>query len=110
LAYGIAQGDDGIANFGKTRTAQDAWANVIYKANDNFAFGFQYEYGDRELANGDSGDNHRLSLVASVTTGQKNKSRGDVADRMLSPLADQSLRDEVRRSAADTGVSRFSRL
>lgn len=110
LAYGIAQGDDAIANFGKTRTAQDAWANVIYKANDNFAFGFQYEYGDRELANGDSGDNHRLSLVVSVTTGQKDKSRGDVADRMLSPLADQSVRDEVRRSAADTGVSRFSRL
>ena len=108
VAYGIAQGDGTLA--GTTHKSQNSWMNLIYKANDNFAFAVQYEYGDRAIVDNNSGDNHRISLVVSVTTGQKEKSNGDAAVRAM-PQADAVVRENIRSNVPrDSGASRFPRL
>jgi hypothetical protein len=111
LAYGFAQGERTAANPEKTRRVQNGWANVIYKANPNFAFGVQYDYGSRDLVDHASGDDHRVMLVVSVISGQNDKSSGDTAVATMAPSAGDSLRDEIRRSIpTDSGVSRFPRM
>jgi hypothetical protein len=112
VAYGIAHGAATTAAM-TTRQSQNAWANIIYKANESFAYGFQYDYGDRNLVNGTNGDNHRISLVVSVTLGQGNKVDGNAAaDAVSGDSADaNSLRDEIRRNVPpETGRSKYRRL
>jgi hypothetical protein len=112
VAYGVAQGQGTAASAGKTHTVQNAWANFIYKVNGNFAFGLEYQYGDRDLVNGNSGQDHRVTLVVSVTAGQNNKASGATAVKNLpSAVADTAVRESIRQSVpTDSGVSRFPRM
>lgn len=53
--------------------ARQAFANVIYRASENVAFGVEYHYLDRRVLDGRSGDNHRIAFVFSVTNAKDPK-------------------------------------
>jgi hypothetical protein len=109
-AYGFAQGEGSRTDPDNTRTVQNAWINAIYKVNYNFAFGLQYEFGDREQNDGDRGENHRIGLVVSIRTGSE-KASGESAARSLSADTADAVREEVRKGVpTDSGASRFSRI
>jgi hypothetical protein len=74
IAYGIAQGEGNSIDEDETQTAQNGWINLIYRVSEGFAFGLEYQYGERELVNDDSGDNHRFSLVVALTAAPKTQS------------------------------------
>ncbi len=112
VAYGFAHGGDTTVNL-TTRTSQNVWANIIYQVNESFGYGFQYDYGDRNPVNGVYGDDHRFTLIVSVTMGHGNKVNGNAAAAAVSgDSADVgSLRDEIRQNVpAETGRSKFRRL
>lgn len=50
------------------KRARQAFANLIWQASDNLAFGVEYQYLDRDVRNGLSGDNHRIGFVLMVAT------------------------------------------
>ncbi len=104
FAYGFAEGDGMPANAPLSRTTQNAWANLIYKPTQNFAFGLQYDYGDRYLGNATSGENHRISLVISVSAGQNEKLENEAAIASSADVEGRPL------SPGEGGASRFSRL
>jgi hypothetical protein len=111
VAYGFAQGQGTPGSAGKTQTAQNAWANFIYKVNGNFAFGLEYQFGNRELVNGSTGQDHRVTLVVSVTAGQNNKVSSSAAVKNLAPNTADIVQQTVRQNVpSDSGASRFPRL
>ncbi len=111
LAYGIAQSEGHTTNFEPTRSAQNAWANVIYLMNENFAFGVQYDYGVRDLANGASGENHRFSFIVSVAIGVKDKASAESMLRALPSSQADAIRSEVQQAVPqERGASRFRRM
>lgn len=50
---------DGATN----RKLQQFFGNVIFSVNKHISVGFEYQYGERDVVNGNSGDNQRFQLV-----------------------------------------------
>ena len=55
------------------RKLQLAWGNLIWHFGENTAFGIEYQYGQRKVDSGISGDNHRILFVATLATGGKSQ-------------------------------------
>jgi hypothetical protein len=98
MAYGYAFADGAFEM--EPVLTNNAWANLLYKANDNFIFGIEYAYGQLHYANGDNGDNHRIMFVLSVQAAQKEPTPAPGAEGRF---ADGTV-------PTDTGISTFSRL
>lgn len=120
IAYGIAQGEGNSTDEEETQTAQNGWVNLIYRVSEGFAFGLEYQYGERELVNGDSGDNHRVSLVVSLTAAPRTQTAASASPApapMIMPDGTQSFAPDSVAPApvqplvpTSPGVSRFMRL
>ncbi len=47
---------------------QQAWVNYLRFFSDYMALGFEYQYGRREVASGDQGENHRFLMLLALRT------------------------------------------
>jgi hypothetical protein len=73
LAYGFCKSETIPGTLDSARSAQNAWINLIWIPVPNkIAFGFEYQYGFRDVNNGVSGDNHHIQLSIEVG-GQKSQ-------------------------------------
>ncbi|MBC7819702.1 MAG: hypothetical protein IAG10_22700 [Planctomycetaceae bacterium] len=82
VGYGYAAVDDngGFLSSGSlNRKLQMAWGNLVWRVSQNVAFGFEYQYGRREVDNGQSGENHRALFVATLATGGKSQTLSAMA-------------------------------
>ena len=65
LTYGRVEGDQPSDEFpNSVETLQSVLFSNFYKVADPVTLGLELSYGDKELMNGDSGDNTRLQLAA----------------------------------------------
>lgn len=71
VAYGCSAGK--TARDEDNRSLHQAWCNLLWNATGSSAYGLEYQYGYREIGDGNSGDDHRFMFVAQVGTGAKNK-------------------------------------
>jgi hypothetical protein len=51
------------------QTFHQAWANYLRFFSDYLAIGFEYQYGYRQVAAGDQGENHRFLMLIALKTG-----------------------------------------
>lgn len=66
-AYGYSLMEDpGIVGLDANRKLHQAWINYTRFIGDRFGIGVEYQYGFREVASGDAGEDHRLMMVVSV--------------------------------------------
>ena len=70
MAYGYSWMETPLAlGNNVNQKLQQAWVNYQRQLNQRLAIGLQYEYGFRQIASGDQGDNNRLSAILSFRTG-----------------------------------------
>jgi hypothetical protein len=67
-AYGYLFTDTAATTDSPTERMQQAWANVIWQVNMNWALGLEYHFGMREVADGREGENHRIQFVMKFGT------------------------------------------
>jgi hypothetical protein len=69
-AYGYSLMEDPeFAGLDPNRKLQQAWINYTRFIGDRIGIGVEYQYGFREVASGDVGEDHRLLMVVSVRSG-----------------------------------------
>ena len=69
-AYGYSLMEDPeIVGLDPNRKLHQAWINYTRFIGDRFGIGVEYQYGFREVASGNVGENHRLMMVVSVRSG-----------------------------------------
>jgi hypothetical protein len=95
-----------VRNPGSARMSQNAWANVSYRLSENFAFGFEYSYGQFETIDARDGENHRFLFVVSLSTSEETAEGVTRA----TGVADESLFDLSAPRPPGSGESDYPRL
>jgi hypothetical protein len=69
LSSNVAYGYVSSETFAPTdnRHLHQAWCNLLWNATDTAAFGIECQYGEREIADGNQGDNFRIMFVAQIS-------------------------------------------
>ncbi len=105
FAYGFARGETrGFSDDSTNHKLHLASCNLIWNTNNSSAFGLEYLYGFREVANGKTGDDHRIMLVVNIGTstsqdqpGRFEKMRDPSADAVPTDVAPSSGQRYLRR-------------
>lgn len=72
IAYGFVHADAPRAD--DNHLLHQAWVNLLWNVTANTAFGFEYQFGSREVGDGRTGDDHRIMAVLQLQPSVKAKS------------------------------------
>ena len=61
-----------------------AWINLLWNVTDVTAFGFEYQFGSREVGDGRDGDDHRIMAVLQLRPNVTTESRSARAEERSS--------------------------
>jgi hypothetical protein len=79
VAYGVVQSDAPRAD--DNHLLHQAWGNLLWNVSENTAFGFEYQFGSREVGDGREGDDHRIMAVLQLRPKSEKPANGYAASR-----------------------------
>jgi hypothetical protein len=72
------------------RQLHHAWVNIIKRIGDRIVTGVEYQYGYREIASGDAGEDHRLTFMVGIRTAPAANAKA-VTPKAVSQIAPRTL-------------------